>query len=105
MKRILTCLLCAFLSMTISSSVLGETPDLPRSNPMVTSAQSLEVKAILARVDEIKSMDKSKLSLNEKKRLRHELRSSKKQLKEISGGVYISAAALIIIGLIILLLL
>ncbi|MEP7321894.1 MAG: hypothetical protein ABI761_08240 [Saprospiraceae bacterium] len=105
MKKILICLLSAFFSMSISSTALGATPELPRSSPAVTAEQFLEAKSILARVNEIKSMDKSSLSLNEKKQLRKEMRTAKKQLKQISGGVYIPIGALILIGIVILLLL
>ena len=56
------------------------------------------------RLEEIKAMDKTKLSKNEKKALRGEVKQIKKELKEISGGVYLSVGAIILIVLLIILL-
>jgi hypothetical protein len=55
-------------------------------------------------LNEIKALDKSNLSSLEKKELRKEVLSAKKQLKELSGGVYISIGAIIIIILLLILL-
>lgn len=49
-------------------------------------------------------MDKSNLNSSDKRILRKEVRSIKQQLKEMSGGVYISAGALIIILLLLIIL-
>ena len=53
----------------------------------------------------IDAMDKSELSAPEKKELRKEVRSIKKELRDISGGVYLSVGAVIIIILLLILLL
>ena len=47
----------------------------------------------------------SKLKSTEKKDLRKEVRSIKRELKDISGGVYISAGVLIVILIILVVLL
>jgi len=56
------------------------------------------------RLSEIKDMDKSGLSHQDKKALRKEVVTIKKEMKKISGGVYLSAGAIIIIILVLLLL-
>lgn len=68
---------------------------------------SEHAKALLMRLFEIKNMDKETLSSSEKKALRKELRSMKKEMKASSGldsKVYISVGAIIIILLLILIL-
>lgn len=64
-----------------------------------------EVKVMLNRLDEIKEMDKSKLSSSEKKELRKEVRSIKKYMRSTGNGVYLSIGAIIIIVLLLILLL
>lgn len=67
--------------------------------------ESAEVKLLLTRLDEIRNMDKSDMSSSEKKELRKEVRSIKRELKATGGGIYLSAGALIIIVLLLILLL
>lgn len=57
------------------------------------------------RLEEIKSLDKRDLSRGEKKALRREVREIKKELAAISGGVYLSVGALLLIALLLILLL
>lgn len=61
--------------------------------------------ALNARLVEIKEMDKSTLTRSEKRTLRQEVREIKKELKTLSGGVYISVGAIIIVLLLLILLL
>jgi hypothetical protein len=61
-------------------------------------------KATLARLEEIKNMDKSSLTALEKKALRKEVRASKRQMSS-GGGVYLSVGAVIIIVLLLIILL
>jgi hypothetical protein len=76
----------------------------PVSNTGATSA-SPAAAALLVRLDQINAMDKSALSASEKKSLRKEVRSIKKELKTMNGGVYLSVGAIIIIILLLILLL
>lgn len=71
----------------------------------LTPEQKARLDAIQNRVQEIKSMDKSNLTKAERKALRQELRSMKKEAKAIGGGVYLSIGAIIIIILLLILLL
>lgn len=66
--------------------------------------ESPEAKAVLARLEEIKAMDKSEMTAKEKRELRKEVRALKTKAAQLGGGVYISAGALIVILLLILLL-
>lgn len=62
--------------------------------------------ALLNRLTEIQSLDKSKMTGREKRALRKEVRSIKKGLGELSGGgVYLSVGAIIIIILLLILIL
>ena len=57
------------------------------------------------RLEEIKTIDKKTLSWDNKKELRREVREIKKELAAISGGVYLSVGAIILIALLLILLL
>lgn len=57
------------------------------------------------RLEEIKAMDKESLSRDEKRLLKREVRAIKKELATISGGVYLSVGAIILIALLLILLL
>ena len=57
------------------------------------------------RLDEIKALDKSKLTKIERKNLRKEVREIKKELAVAGGGIYLSVGALVLIGLLLILLL
>ena len=65
-----------------------------------------EVEIMTERLNEIKEMDKSDLSHSERKALRKEVRDIKKNMNTMrtSGGIYISAGAVILIILLIILL-
>ena len=69
------------------------------------SAESSEVKALEIRLNEINAMDKSNLKSAEKKNLRKEVKSINHKLRNISGGVYVSAGALIVILILLIVLL
>lgn len=83
-------------AFTSESSMKGNDPE-PKEIPA-------EVRAMLDRIDEIKEMDKSGLTRVEKKELRKELREMKKEVKANGYGIYLSAGAIIIILLLIILL-
>lgn len=71
----------------------------------LTEKQQLRLTEITNRVEEIKEMDKSALSRAEKKELKSELTEMKKESKALSGGVYLSVTAIIIVLLILILIL
>ncbi|MEY5068491.1 MAG: hypothetical protein RLZ47_353 [Bacteroidota bacterium] len=70
----------------------------------VSTYEKDRIQQIESRILEIKSMDKSKLSSQERKALRKEIQQMRKEMKGFtSGGVYLSVAAIIIIILVLIL--
>jgi hypothetical protein len=76
---------------------------VPESGAAKTESGRAEV--LMQRLEVIKGMDKSDMSRLEKKGLRKEVRAIKKEMKVISGGVYLSVGAIIIVILLLILLL
>ena len=108
-KNICSSLAALVLTLFISINASAVTPSVKGENPAkIAKKEKLEStdegKAILARLEEIKAMDKSEMTAKEKRELRKEVRALKTQAAELGGGVYISAGALIVILLLILLL-
>jgi hypothetical protein len=108
MRKLTLCLLTTFMMLIIIPGQLkAGTEAAPVSTPATKPAESAEVtaevNAIMARLNEIKAMDLSKLSVAEKKELRKEVRTSRNYLR--SHGVYLSVGAIIIIILLLILLL
>jgi len=106
MKKIILCLMVTCLSLTFfplqsSAATTAEPSSLVDPKP----AEAVEAKTLLLRLDEINAMDMSKLKSSEKKKLQKEVRSINHKLKAISGGVYISAGAAILIILLLIILL
>lgn len=62
-----------------------------------TPESAARAKILINRLEEIKALDRSKLTVAEKKQLRREVQSSKKELHELGGGVYLSVGAIILI--------
>ena len=78
------------------------------SKDSTKAIQLAEANVLLYRLKEIKTTDKSKMNSAEKKQLRKEARSLKKDYRENgngNGGVYLSVGAIIIIILLLILLL
>lgn len=91
-----------------SASAATEVVKDPARTEETMSAQQKEAKIreIKQRVEEIKAMDKSHLSKQERKDLKKEVREMKKQANAIgAGGVYLSVGAIIIIILLLILIL
>jgi hypothetical protein len=108
MKKIVFCLMAIILSLTFLplqsfASTTEEPSSLVATKP-AESKEAAEAKTLELRLNEISAMDMSKLKSSEKKELRKEVRSIKRELKDISGGVYISAGLLIVILIILIVL-
>lgn len=78
--------------------------DKPKTTELTTE-QRLELNRIISRVEEIKAMDKSKLSKADRKALRKELKEMKQKANAIGGGVYLSVGAILIIILLLIIIL
>lgn len=105
MKKI-TAIVTALLLFTTVPLPLSATKSIPISVPSdkPKPVESPENTALLNRLGEIKAMDKSELNSTEKKALRKEVRETKKNLR-LGGGVYLSAGALILIVILLIVLL
>jgi hypothetical protein len=108
MKKILFCLMTglmslAFIPLQANSLVNDPVKTAPVQVPL-SPADSAKLENLNSRLKEIDSMDKSVLGVEEKKELRKEVKSIKHEMKEVGGGVYISAGALILILILIILL-
>ena len=64
----------------------------------------VEISRLTNRVEEIRNLDKTDMSLREKNELKRELRDIKKNVEKSGGTVYIGGAALVLIILLIILL-
>ena len=77
------------------------------NNPKTTETgtESARAQELLNRLTEISEMNVDDMSRTEKKELRKEVRSIKKDLKQLNSGIYISVGAVIIILLLLIILL
>ncbi|MEQ1586987.1 MAG: hypothetical protein ABL895_13955 [Cyclobacteriaceae bacterium] len=103
MKKLSVLTLAALMMCaTISIPLNAATDPTKTSVPAIPTA---EAQALLTRLDEINALDKAPLSKSEKRELRKEVRTIKKELAQSSGGIYLSVGAVIIIILLLILLL
>ncbi len=102
MKKQVYFLATAFMLMLATPSVMANDA---KAKPEMTERQVARMEEISRRVEEIKGMDRSQLSRQDRKDLRNELLEMKKEAKATSGGVYLSVGAIIIIILILILIL
>lgn len=80
---------------------------VPASSTTTSNGKNDDARSgqMLQRLQEIKGMDKSELTRSEKKDLRKEVLGIKKERKAMSGGVYLSVGAILIVVLVLLLIL
>ena len=101
MKKLLYTLTAAIM-LTFSANTSSAAVKAPAKE--LTEQQQVQIEQIKRRVEEIRAMDKSDLSREERKELRKELRDMKGQANAIAnGGVYLSVGAIIIILLVLIL--
>jgi hypothetical protein len=100
MKKIVFCLMAAVLSLTfipLQASATSSEPTTTLPAPAPTPAEAAKILSLETRLKEIDAMDKSELKAAEKKDLRKEVKAIKHELRAIGGGVYLSAGAVILI--------
>ena len=102
MKKKIYFLATAFMLMLASPSVMAKDA---KSKPDMTERQKARIEEISRRVEEIKNINRSELTRQDRKDLRNELLDMKKEAKAMSGGVFLSVGAIIIIILLLILLL
>ena len=104
MKKITLSVMTLFMLLSfIPTQLRAETNST--SIAKTKAVESAEANAMIARINEIKAMDKSQMSSQEKKQLRKEVRTLKTNLAQIGGGIYLSIGAIIVILLLLILLL
>lgn len=104
MKKVTVGLVTA---LVLSSLISTQAKEVTGNNPIEvvnTPVESAEVTALITRLNEIKAMDKSAMTSSEKKDLRNEVRTIKKEVKD-GGGVYISVAGLLLVIILLIVLL
>lgn len=93
--------MAAFLSLTFIPLQANTSPGDPITTstaPVPASpADAAKVISLESRLKEIDAMDKSELNAASKRALRKEVKSINHELKTLGGGVYLSAGALILI--------
>jgi hypothetical protein len=103
MKKTILCLLTSLLAFTFIPNEIKAANNPPRTE-LTKESTDAEI-ALIKRLAEIKSMDKSDLSRSEKKANREEARSIHKKMRDGYTVVYISGGTLIIIILLLIILL
>jgi hypothetical protein len=106
MKKIIFCLMATILSLTfLPLQSNAATTVEPSSLVAPKTSESEEANTLVLRLNEIKVMDKSEMKSSEKRELRKEVKSINHKLREVSGGVYLSVGAIILIVILLIVLL
>ncbi len=100
--RIASLALLIAIALPASSAIITPASSSTNNSPKTENPGAQQ---LLQRLEEIRGMNKSELTRMEKKGLREEVRGIRKEMKSISGGVYLSVGAIIIIVLLLILLL
>lgn len=106
MKKFMLCVAASFcllsvLPVSLNATTLPETVSAGLTRVLTPTTSEV----LMSRLAEIKAVDKSSLSASEKKALRKETQGIKHELKRINGGVYVSATAIILIAILLIILL
>ena len=104
MKKFTVLFLTVLLSLSLVS-VYATTEIKPSAPLTANTTEKAASKVLISRLNEIKELDKSNMTSSDKKALRTEVKTIKKQLKEYRGGIYLSLGAVIIIVLLLIILL
>ncbi len=98
--RTATLVILMAIAMPASSAILA-----PENSTNPATAENARTQQLVQRLEEIRSIDKSDMTRLEKKAIRKEVVEIKKEMKAMSGGVYLSVGAIIIVILLLILLL
>lgn len=104
MKKLMICVMTAVLLLTFNPTQSKAADAVPTSTPITNPANVEKVNVMIKRLNEIDAMDKSNLSASEKRVLRKEVRTIKRDMQRVSGGVYISVGVLLLIIILLLIL-
>ena len=102
----LICMISFFATIVPAQAAMSNKEIQAAVAGMSESQKQARAEQIKLRVEEIKHMDKSQLTSEERKELRAEMKMMRKEAKAIGGGgIYISLAGVLIIILILILIL
>jgi hypothetical protein len=103
MKKIIINLFAVMMFIAVSgTTVKAEVADVTNAGEVELVEQS-DADMLVQRLEEIEQMDKSQLTLKEKRELHKEVKAINKELKQ-RPYIYISSAALLVILIVVLLL-
>lgn len=103
MKKFIYSLVLLFTLAVSTNTVSAADNKKPKTE--MTAEQKAQFDKLVNRVEEIRNMDKSNLSREEKRALRKELKEMKQQARVLEKGVYLSVGAIIIIILLLIIIL
>jgi len=104
MKKITVVIMTVLLLLSIVPSY-ASLEIKPAATSTESASPKAEADAMISRLKEIKAMDKSTLTSENKKELRNEVKTIKRNLRDRQGGIYLSLGAVIIIILLLIILL
>lgn len=94
-KTTTACLFALATTLSLGSyAAPGTGESVPVSTPAATDP---EVQRMTTRLEEIKAMDLKSMPRSERRKYAKEVKQIEKRMKAVGGGVYISAGALILI--------
>jgi len=104
MKKTIFIALMMFFTLG-ASTAFASTSDLKSNEPVAkeNKLSAEEVNRLVNRVEEIRKMDKSTLTTSEKRELRKEIKSIKKNVRKHGEVIYISGGTILLIILILIL--
>lgn len=104
MRTKLFFVLLMVFALSAPTTFAAKAKKLPKADRIENKLSEEEVARMTKRVEEIRDMDKSDLTVTEKRELRKELKTTKENLRNNGGYIYISVATVALIVLLVLLL-
>ncbi|HVX48588.1 MAG TPA: hypothetical protein VHB48_00470 [Chitinophagaceae bacterium] len=90
------------LMLSLTCTTRSFAADAVTDNKIAATERLQQIKS---RLEEIKHMDKTNLTREERRELKHEVKGMRKEAKAMGGGVYLSVGAILIIILVLILIL
>jgi hypothetical protein len=103
MKKSVFYALLIIISLSAIPTAVHAAEKTPLSKTNIPEDVPAEIRLMINRLEEIKELDRSDMNRSERKALREEVRTLKSAVKAAGYGIYISAGAVIVILLILLL--
>lgn len=104
MKKWVQLTLMVLLAASYTPAMAAHETD-PVRTVLTSEEEAAKANRLLSRLEQIRTMDKSGLTREQRKDLRKEVKDIKTQLRTTGNGIYLSIGAIIIIILLLILLL